>query len=205
MSSDTQVSETPSNANLLLSNVHKIEGQFKNIQSVIVSFRANKVTEQHNFFSFLGYPRLDQSPNKDMSPKDIVSCIISAANRKISKGKTKKVEKAATQCESETRLVSNLREANMPAPKRIISPPHPKFSLQEMKKNDAKEELEPSTSVAASIVSSFVGEIVRNSNNEVNKTEPSSLNHPLNHDEVIRAYSGLDPTTLERIKRYEKT
>ncbi|EEB12293.1 conserved hypothetical protein [Pediculus humanus corporis] len=151
-SSDAQVSsETPPNANLLLGNIHKIEG----------------------------YSRLEHSPNKDMSPKDIVSSIISAANRKISKGKSKKVDKTVTQIESETKTVTKKTEL-------------------------IKEEellLEPSTSVAASIVSSFVGEILRNKNGDISK---SSTTSDLNSNDVIRAYSGLDSNTIERIKRFEQ-
>ncbi|KAK6620286.1 hypothetical protein RUM44_006687 [Polyplax serrata] len=146
MPSENPDSEAAINANLLLGNIHKIEG----------------------------YPRMDHSPNKDMSPKDIVSSIISAANRKISKGKSKKVEKTVTPFESESRSGT----------KKIV----------------AKDDVEASTSVAASIVSSFVGEIVRNSTDQINKSPTSSVNH----DEVIRAYSGLDSTTLERIKRFEQ-
>lgn len=55
---------------------------------------------------YLGYSRPDHSPNKDMSPKDIVSSIISAANRKISKGKSKKLEKTVTQLDSDNKSVS---------------------------------------------------------------------------------------------------
>lgn len=152
------------------------------------------------FRPFTGYPRMDHSPNKDMSPKDIVSSIISAANRKISKGKSKKVEKTVTPFESESRSVRHFLgclvtftffNSYFASSKFLI------IGKQGTKKIVAKDDVEASTSVAASIVSSFVGEIVRNSTDQINKSPTSSVNH----DEVIRAYSGLDSTTLERIKR----
>ena len=65
-----------------------------------------------------------------------------------------------------------------------------------------KQDSEQAKSVAASIVNSFVGEIVRTNGDDLNNT--NNTDHNMSHDEVIRSYSGLDATTLERIRRFEQ-
>lgn len=176
------VGASSQNQSLLLGNIHKVEG-----------LKA-------------------ESPSKDVSARDIVSSIITAANRKIQRGKTKKSEG-----EQDQKLMSDIQrpknrdhtsgfmsDPDSPPPAASLS--HKRCSLTDPMRIHVEPE---ATSEGKSINEPSVSSVPTSSIPTITTSSPKTslalrYKPPLSDDVAIMSYANLQQTTQERIKRFEQ-
>ncbi|XP_068082173.1 rho GTPase-activating protein 21 [Anabrus simplex] len=181
-----EVEPSNTNHNLLLNNISKVQG----IKT--------------------------ETPSRDINAKVLVSSIISAANRKIQKSKSRKSTTGSTSAADEAESGESAEEKKTGCDTKLKEPGESLSAVEDSAQQSH------SSAVASSIIESVIlsGDIVKHlqaNEEDSEKTEAKdhctdqpkkwsneSLAKTSSEDGTIRTYAGLSATTQERIRRFEQ-
>ncbi|KAK3907945.1 Rho GTPase-activating protein 23 [Frankliniella fusca] len=180
----TASSASSQNQSLLLGNIHKVEG-----------LKA-------------------ESPSKDVSARDIVSSIITAANRKIQRGKTKKTESDQSEHKQVSEVVHRQKTKDHSNSGFMSDPDSPPSSASLKQKrcsltdpmrihveSNVSEEVKNNTEPVVPVASIPT---ITTSSPKTTASLALRYKSPASDDVAIMSYANLAQTTQERIKRFEQ-
>ncbi|KAE8744298.1 hypothetical protein FOCC_FOCC009021, partial [Frankliniella occidentalis] len=180
----TASSASSQNQSLLLGNIHKVEG-----------LKA-------------------ESPSKDVSARDIVSSIITAANRKIQRGKSKKSESDHNEHKQVTEVVHRQKTKDHSNSGFMSDPDSPPSSESLKQKrcsltDPMRIHVEPNVSEDVKTSNETVVPVtsiptITTSSPKTTASLALRYKSPGSDDVAIMSYANLAQTTQERIKRFEQ-
>lgn len=153
------------------------------------------------------------SPSKELSAKEIVSSIISAANKKMQKAKSKRGMRLNSEDSTDVRDGDDKSVSPTVSPRGTRSNPQPPQAEKSSKEGESSD----TPSIASSILSSvlFSGNIVKSihaTNPEHQQQQPPRVPEhapqqagpvKMLDGALIHSYTGLSASTQERVRRFE--